>query len=65
MSVDDAGVVTHTQQELQTLIDHFSLACKDLGFTISLKKTNVLGEDNEVLLINLMSLTTSPTLDPP
>ena len=42
---DDAAVTTHTQQELQALMDRFSQACKDFGLTISLKKTNVLGQD--------------------
>ena len=42
---DDAAVTNHTQQELQALIDRFSQACKDFGLTISLKKTNVLGQD--------------------
>ena len=42
---DDAAVVTHTQRELQLLMDHFSQACKDFGLIISLKKTNVLGQD--------------------
>ena len=42
---DDAAVATHTQSELQTLMDHFSQACRDFGLTISLKKTNdVLGQ---------------------
>ena len=45
---DDAAVVaTHTQEELQSLMDCFSQACKDVGLTISLKKTNVLGQDTE------------------
>ena len=42
---DDAAVVTHTQRELQLLMDRFSQACKDFGLIISLKKTNVLGQD--------------------
>ena len=42
---DDAAVATHTQKELQSLMDCFSQACKDFGLTISLKKTNVLGQD--------------------
>ena len=42
---DDAAMTTHTQQELQALMDRFSQACKDFGLTISLKKTNVLGQD--------------------
>ena len=45
MFADDAAVVTHTQRKLQLLMDHFSQACKDFGLTISLKKTNVLGQD--------------------
>ena len=44
---DDAAVVTHTQEELQSLMDCFSHACKDFGLTISLKKTNVMGQDTE------------------
>ena len=47
---DDAAVTTHTQQELQALMDRFSQACKDFGLTISLKKTNVLGQDTVELL---------------
>ena len=42
---DDAAVTTHTQQELQALMDRFSQACKDFRLTISLKKTNILGQD--------------------
>lgn len=42
---DDAAVVTHTQEELQTLMNRFSMACKEFGLTISLKKTNVLSQD--------------------
>ena len=42
---DDAAVTTHTEQELQALVDRFSQACKDFGLTISLKMTNVLGQD--------------------
>ena len=42
---DDAAVATHTQEELQSLIHCFSQACKYFGLTISLKKTNVLGQD--------------------
>ena len=31
---DDAAVTTHTQQELQALVDHFSQACKDFGLSV-------------------------------
>ena len=42
---DDAAVATHTQEELLSLMDCFSQACKNFGLTISLNKTNVLGHD--------------------
>ena len=42
---DDAAVATHTQEELQSLVDCFSKACKVFGLTISLKQTSVLGQD--------------------
>ena len=44
LSADDAAVTTHTQQELQALMDRFSQACKDFGLTFSLKKTIVFGK---------------------
>lgn len=44
---DDAAVASHTQHELQSLMNCLSQACKDFGLTISLKKTNVLGQDTE------------------
>lgn len=37
-------LLTHIQQQLQLLIDSFSKACKNFGLTISLKKTNVIGQ---------------------
>ena len=46
---DDAAVATHAQEELQSLMDCFSQACKDFGLTISLRKTNVLGQGTEAL----------------
>ena len=42
---DDAAVTSHTEQQLQCLMDRFSQACKDFGLTTSLKKTNVMGQD--------------------
>ena len=44
---DDAAVVANTQEEHQSLMDCFSQACKDFGLSISLKKTDVLGQDTE------------------
>ena len=45
---DDAAVATHTQAQLQCLMDRFSQACKDFGLTISLKKTNVMAQGTDV-----------------
>ena len=42
---DDAAVATHTQEELLSLMDCFSQACMYFGLTISLKKTNLLGQN--------------------
>lgn len=42
---DDAAVTAHTGHDLQQLMDRFSHACRDFGLTISIKKTNVLGQD--------------------
>ena len=42
---NDAAVTSHTEQDLQCLMDRSYQACKDFGLTISLKKTNVLGQD--------------------
>ena len=42
---DDAGLATHTEAELQRLIDRFAAACAEFGLTISLKKTQVMGQD--------------------
>ena len=39
---DDAAVATHSEHQLQSLMDCFSQACKDFGLTMSLKKTEVL-----------------------
>ena len=44
---DDEAIGFHTQQELQSLMDRFSQGCRDFGFNISLKKTNVRGQGTE------------------
>ena len=41
---DDTAVVAHSAEELQQLMNHFSKACQDFGLTISLKKTQVMGQ---------------------
>ena len=49
------AVATHTQEEIQSLVDCFSQVWKDFGLTISLKKTNVLGQDTyapQVIIIH-------------
>ena len=47
---DDAGVV-NISQELQSLMDRFCQVCKDFGLTVSLKKTNIMGQDTEALRV--------------
>ena len=68
---DDAAVATHTQEELQSLTDCFPHACKHFGLTISVTKTNVLGQDImhrrslAFTTTNSMLSARSPTSAPP
>ena len=41
---DDAAIVAHSAENLQQLMNRFSKACQDFGLTISLKKTQVMGQ---------------------
>ena len=41
---DDVAITTHTQEDLQRLLDRFSEACRHFGLTISLAKTQVIGQ---------------------
>ena len=43
--VDDAALTTHKEEELQQLINQFSHTCKEFGLTISIRKTEVMGQD--------------------
>ncbi len=42
---DDAALTAHTEDALQRLISSFARACDEFGLTISLKKSNVMGQD--------------------
>ena len=42
---DDAALAAHSEQALQRLITCFADACREFGLTISLKKTEVMGQD--------------------
>ena len=42
---DDAALTTHKEEELQQLISQFSHTCKEFGLTISIRKTEVMGQD--------------------
>ena len=42
--VDDAALTTHIEEELQQLISQF-YTCKEFGMTISIRKTEVMGQD--------------------
>ena len=39
---NDADFVTHTEEDMQAIMDRFSKACTVFGLTISLKKTKVM-----------------------
>ena len=41
---DDAALVSHSEDGLQRLLDRFSNSCDQFGLTISLKKTQVMGQ---------------------
>ena len=45
--VDDAALTSHIEEGLQHLVDKLSLACKEFGLTISLRKTNILAQGAE------------------
>ena len=42
---DGAAITTHTQEDLQRLLDRFSDACRHFGLTISLAKAQFMGQD--------------------
>ena len=42
---DNAALNAHTEEDFQRPMDTFSHACKEFGLTISIKKTNVMGQD--------------------
>ena len=44
---DDAAVTGHSAGDLQQLMTRISDACQDFGLTISLKKTQVMGQDTD------------------
>ena len=44
---DDAPVTAHSAEDLQQLMTRFSDACQDFRLTISLKKTQVMGQDTD------------------
>ena len=44
---DDAAVTAHSAEDLQQLMTRFIDACQDFGLTISLKKTQVMGQDTD------------------
>ena len=46
---DDAALVAHSAQDLQTLLNQFYSACSDFGFTISLNKTKILSQETNIL----------------
>ena len=45
---DDAALVAHTNEELQTMLNSLSQACDLFGLQISLKKTEVMGQGTPI-----------------
>ena len=43
---DDSGLVVHSAEEMQNIVDAFSNASKKLGLKINIKKTEVLYQPN-------------------
>lgn len=43
--VDDAALTALSEEALQNLVTRLAHACREFGLTISLKKTNILGQD--------------------
>ena len=46
---DDAALVAHSAQDLQTVLNQFSLACSNFGLTICLKKTKIIIQGTNIL----------------
>jgi len=42
---DDAALTAQSEEDRQGLVSSFANACSDFGLTISLKKTNIMGQD--------------------
>ena len=42
---DEVALATHTDEDLRKVMDRFSHACREFELTISIKKTNVMGQD--------------------
>ena len=42
---DDTALTAHTEEAPQQVISCFTCACREFGLTISLKKTNIMGQD--------------------
>ena len=65
---DDAAITAHLQQQQhQTLLTRFAVACNIFGLTISFKRTKVMGKDVDVPLeisiddYKVEAVTNSPT----
>lgn len=43
--VDDVALTSHTEGDLQQLMNQFAHTCREFGLIISIKKINVMGQD--------------------
>ncbi|XP_043934413.1 zinc finger BED domain-containing protein 5-like [Protopterus annectens] len=48
--IDDTAIVAHSQQELQSLMACFADACMEFGLIISLKKTQVMVQNVDIVM---------------
>ena len=42
---DEVALATHTDEDLRKVMDRLSYACREFELTISIKKTNCMGQD--------------------
>ena len=57
--IDDAALVSHTQEGLQCLMNRFSKECKEFALIISIKKTEVMAQDADIPLQCILMVPTS------
>ena len=54
--VDDAALVTHSAQDLKTLLSQFPSGCSDFDLTINFKLTKVLRQETYITIYRLRNI---------